>query len=80
MEVATLVIAISALFFAATTAITGVYALILVKALEKSTHSVQYVPVDQDFAKESEKQVEKINKEFQEYVEDDYSDIIEPAY
>lgn len=53
----------------------GVYAVIIVKAMEKSTHSVQYVPIDPQFEKEANNQAKEINKEFKEYVEEDYSDI-----
>lgn len=48
---------------------------IKVAAFEKSTHNIQYVPIDPDFSKESKEQMQKLNKDFKEYVEDDYSDI-----
>lgn len=50
---------------------------IKVEAMEKSTHSVQYVPIDEQFKTESEAQVKDINKKFKDYVEEDFSDIID---
>jgi membrane protein insertase Oxa1/YidC/SpoIIIJ len=51
------------------------YALILVKSLEKQTHTVQFMPVDQALNEEFEeagKDFDKINKEQQEENEDIY--------
>lgn len=54
----------------------SINALIKLSAFEKSTHQIQYVPVDEGFEKESEDQMKDINKKFKEYVEEDFSDII----
>lgn len=57
--------------------ILSIKAYVLVKAMEKSTHSVQYVPIDEQFKQESEKQMTEINKKFKGYVEEDFEDILE---
>lgn len=54
----------------------SINALIKLNAFERSTHQIQYVPVDESFEKESEEQMKDINKKFKEYVEEDFSDII----
>lgn len=54
----------------------NVICLVKLLAFEKSTHQVQYVPIDPKFEEESEEQVKDINKRFKEYVEEDFSDII----
>ena len=52
----------------------SIYAIILAKSLEKATHSVQFMPVneaiDPDFS--NQKLMEDINKEQKEDNEDDY--------
>ena len=54
--------------------ILSMYAIILAKSLEKATHSVQFMPVneaiDPDFS--NQKVMEDINKEQKEDNEDDY--------
>ena len=54
--------------------ILSMYAIILAKSLEKATHSVQFMPVneaiDPDFS--NQKLMEDINKEQKEDNEDDY--------
>lgn len=56
------------------------YALILVKSLEKQTHTVQFMPVDEAVSPEnplsSDKEIDEINKEHKEEVEEDYYQII----
>ena len=55
------------------------YALILVKSLEKQTHTVQFMPVDNalgDLPKDTDKTIDDINKEHKEDVEEDYYQII----
>jgi hypothetical protein len=55
----------------------SLFCMIKLMAFEKSTHQVQYVPIDPEFEKESEKQLEEVNKRFKEYVEEDFSDILQ---
>lgn len=54
----------------------NIVCLVKLFAFEKSTHQVQYIPIDPEFQAESEKQVADMNKKFKEYVEEDFSDII----
>lgn len=54
----------------------NMFCLVKLLAFEKSTHQVQYIPMDPEFEKESKVQVEDINKKFKEYIEDDFADII----
>lgn len=67
--------AFAALFLTVVSLGLSLYCVILVKAFEKSTHQVQYVPIDPEFKEESEKQAREINKNFKEEVEDNFSDI-----
>lgn len=80
METITTIAAFTALFLSAITAITGIYALILVKAMEKSTHAVTYMPIDPEFKKESEKQLKAFNADFKEDLEENFEDLISNAY
>ena len=56
------------------------YALILVKSLEKQTHTVQFMPIDEALTPEeplsNDKEIDEINKEHKEDVEEDYYQII----
>ena len=55
------------------------YALILVKSLEKQTHTVQFMPIDESITNkidDSSSEIDKINKEHKEDVEEDYYQII----
>ena len=55
------------------------YALILVKSLEKQTHTVQFMPIDESITNnidDSSPEIDKINKEHKEDVEEDYYQII----
>tara|TARA_B100000902_G_C27318211_1_gene922624 strand:+ start:372 stop:617 length:246 start_codon:yes stop_codon:yes gene_type:complete len=55
------------------------YALILVKSLEKQTHTVQFMPIDEPIANkidEASSEIDEINKEHKEEVEEDYYQII----
>lgn len=47
----------------------GFVALLKIMSLEKSTHSVQYMPVEENWAS-SDDEVKDINKEFKEINED----------
>ena len=49
--------------------IIGVYCMVKLLAMEKSTHSVQYVPMDEEWAKD-DKSIDKINKQFKEDTEE----------
>ena len=48
-----------ALLFGLVAVFLGIYAAITVKAMEKSTHSVQFMPVDPE--------IDKVNKEYSEW-------------
>ena len=55
------------------------YALILVKSLEKQTHTVQFMPIDEPITNNMEgssSEIDEINKEHKEDVEEDYYQII----
>ena len=55
------------------------YALILVKSLEKQTHTVQFMPADEPITnnmQDSSSEIDEINKEHKEDVEEDYYQII----
>ena len=56
------------------------YALILVKSLEKQTHTVQFMPIDEALTPKeplsNDKEIDEINKEHKEDVEEDYYQII----
>lgn len=54
----------------------NIMCLVKLLAFEKSTHQVQYVPIDPKFEEESQDQAQDLNKRFKEYVEEDFSDII----
>ena len=64
-----LILAICACVFSIISIIIGLIALVKVLAMEKSTHSVQYVPLDMmpenDWAT-TDTEIEKINKEVKE--------------
>lgn len=49
--------------------IIGIYCTIKVLAMEKSTHSVQYVPMDENWATD-DKKIDNINKQFKEDTEE----------
>ena len=69
MEGLTIGIAISACILSGISLIIGVYCMIKVLAMEKSTHSVQYVPIDEAWSTD-EKEIDKINKQFKEDTEE----------
>ena len=48
----------------------ALYAIILAKSLEKATHTVQFMPVDEQFSNTED--MEKVNKLQQEESEEDY--------
>lgn len=56
------------------------YALILVKSLEKQTHTVQFMPIDEALSSEkdvsNDTEIDEINKEHKEDIEEDYYQII----
>jgi hypothetical protein len=47
----------------------GLYCMVKLIAMEKSTHSIQYVPIDEEWATDS-KDIEKINKSLKEEKEE----------
>lgn len=68
-----LILAICACVFSVISIIIGLISLVKILAMEKSTHSVQYVPLEMmpesDWAT-SDKEIEKINKEVKEVNEE----------
>jgi len=65
----TIGVAIAACIISSISLIIGLYCLVKVLAMEKSTHSVQYVPLDEAWATE-DKEIDKINKQFKEDTEE----------
>jgi hypothetical protein len=59
-----LVCSITACIFSVIALVLGILALIKVIAMEKSTHSIQYMPMEEWATPENE--IEEINKEFKE--------------
>jgi hypothetical protein len=71
MEISSIILGlvISTCILSGISLIIGVYCMIKVLAMEKSTHSVQYVPIDEAWSTD-EKEIDKINKQFKEDTEE----------
>ena len=69
LQVVLTIISIVACIFSILALLLGVIALLKVMSMEKATHSVQFMPVEQSWA-DSEKDIDEINEEFQELNED----------
>lgn len=71
MDINTILLATSlcACIISGISLIIGLYCIVKVTAMEKSTHSIQYVPIDEEWATDS-KDIEKINKSLKEEKEE----------
>lgn len=64
-----IICAVCACIFSVLALVLGFIALLKVMSMEKSTHSVHFQPIDAPWAS-SDKEIDEINKEFQEENED----------